>query len=162
MGFRIIPVRNTILLALIGASTPVPAVSPCPPGFLMPTAVTRYSTPIKVSAAIGVVFTRMTSPPAYDGIYVQAEPGFGGMKFNAGFRAGVHQFIPVASFSIGPSLMHTWGDPLQGVAPGQTYVGFEAGLCLLMLNLNGGFFSHVAGGASDDRFICSLGIGAGF
>jgi hypothetical protein len=122
----------------------------------------RYQTPIKVSGAFGLSFARFTSRSAYRGFFFHVEPGWGGGKLNVGYRFGEARFMPIWNVGLTTSLMQTWGDPLQGVEPDQTYIGLELSGAFAMLGLNGGVFMHVAGDDEDHDWIYSLGVGIGY
>ena len=128
---------------------------------LFPSVMVRYSTPIKVSWALGVVFMKLHSSHAYSGFFTQIEPGIAGCKLNAGYRFGEHHFLPVYNIGLAVSVMQTWGSPLQGVESDQTYAGLELVGAFSMIGLNGGVFKHVAGDDEDSNWIYSLGIGLG-
>ena len=152
-----------VLLLTIPALAVPEGVEPEPLGTqLLPCAMTRYSTPIKVSAALGVSFNRMTGHHGYRGFFVLAEPGFGGGKLNVGYRFGAVQFMPIWHAGLSASLLQTWGDPLQDVEPDQTYVGLELSGAFALIGINGGVFMHVAGDDDEHDWIYSLGVGVGF
>lgn len=128
---------------------------------VFPCVMVRYSTPIKVSGVFGVAIWRSIGNSKYFGPFFQLEPGFGGGKISAGMRYGECRFMPVFNAGIAVSLLHTWGDPLQGVEKDNTYIGLEGSVGLFVLGLNGGAFYHIAGDDDDSEWIYSLGIGVG-
>lgn len=152
-----------LVLMLWGALLAIPpGVDPEPSGTqLFPCAMTRYSTPIKVSGVLGVSFNRMTGYRSYRAFFVQAEPGFGGGKLNLGYRVGATAFMPIWNLGLSTSLLQTWGNPLGDVEPDQTYLGLELSGAFSMLGLNVGVFRHMAGEDEDHEWIYTLGVGAG-
>ncbi|OPL18106.1 MAG: hypothetical protein AVO35_06270 [Candidatus Aegiribacteria sp. MLS_C] len=137
-------------------------VDPEPRGTqLFPCAMTRYSTPIKVSGVLGVSFNRITGHGGYRGFFAQLEPGFGGGKVNLGYRFGRMQFMPLWNIGLSASALQTWGNPLDDVEPDQTYLGLELSGAFSMLGLNFGVFRHLAGDDGEHDWILTLGAGAG-
>ena len=128
---------------------------------LFPSAMVRYSTPIKVSGVFGLVFMQLHGNNCYSGFFTQIEPGIAGGKLSAGYRYGKHHFMPLYNLGLAVSIMQTWGNPLQDVESDQTYVGLEVVGALSMLGLNGGVFKHIAGDDEERNWIYSLGIGVG-
>jgi len=59
------------------------------------------------------------------------------------------------------SIMQTWGNPLQDVEPGQTYVGIELSGCTFWITVNGGVYRHIIGDDGDNDWIYCLGAGIG-
>jgi hypothetical protein len=157
----------TVILLLVLAVTEVPSApnpalcQPTSGSQLFPCAVTRYSTPLKVSAAVGVVLMHRTGYQTYRGPFALLEPGFGGGKVSLGYRFGRHQVIPLYNLGAALSLMQTWGNPLGDVEGGQTYLGIELVGAFTMLSVNGGVFWHVAGDDEDHGRVWTLGVGAG-
>ncbi len=123
--------------------------------------MTRYSTPIKVSGVLGIVFMQLHGNNTYSGFFAQIEPGIAGGKINAGYRYGEHHFLPVYNIGLAVSLMQTWSNPLQDVEGGQTYIGLELSGAFSVIGLNGGVFKHIAGDDEESNWIYSLGIGVG-
>lgn len=121
----------------------------------------RYSTPIKVSAVLGVTFMHFHAYQSYCGFFTQIEPGIAGGKLTAGYRYGKHHFMPLFNVGLAISLLQTWDNPLQDVDGGQTYLGLELSGALTMFGVNGGVFRHIAGDDEDSDWIYSLGIGVG-
>ena len=152
-----------ILLALTSLLAAMPeGVDTEPRGTqLFPCAMTRYSTPIKVSGVLGVSFNQPTGHGNYRGFFAQLEPGFGGGKVNLGYRFGRMQFMPLWNLGLSASALQTWGNPLDDVEPDQTYAGLELSGAFSMLGLNFGVFRHVAGDDQDHEWIYTLGVGAG-
>jgi hypothetical protein len=129
---------------------------------LLPCAMTRYSTPLKLGGVLGVSINHLTGWDTYRGFYFQLEPGWGGGKINAGYRFGANHFLPLWNIGLNASVLRTWGNPLGDVEPDQTYLGVELTAALLMLGFNGGVFTHVDGDDGDHDVIYTLGVGAGF
>jgi hypothetical protein len=128
---------------------------------LFPCAMTRYSTPIKVSGVLGVSFNNITGYGKYRGFFAQLEPGFGGGKVNLGYRFGRMQFMPLWNIGLTASLLQTWGDPLDDIEPDQTYLGTELSGAFSVIGLNAGAFMHVVGDDEDNEWIYTLGAGVG-
>jgi hypothetical protein len=128
---------------------------------LFPSAMVRYSTPIKVSGVLGLVFMKLHGHNSYSGFFTQIEPGIAGGKISVGYRYGEYHFMPIYNIGLALSVMQTWSNPLQDVEGGQTYVGLELVGALSMVGLNGGVFKHIAGDDEDSDWIYSLGIGLG-
>jgi hypothetical protein len=151
-----------LLLVIASITYAVPEGGCSPSGTqLFPCSMVRYSTPIKVSAALGVVFMKFCGYNEYTGFFVQAEPGFAGGKLNLGYRYGGHRFIPLFNIGLSASLMQTWDNPLNDVEGGQTYVGLELSGALSFFGVNFGVFRHVAGDDDEHQWIYTLGVGGG-
>lgn len=128
---------------------------------LFPSAIVRYSTPIKVSGVLGLVFMQLHGHNSYSGFFAQIEPGIAGGKINVGYRYGEHHFMPLYNIGLAVSVMQTWSSPLQDVESDQTYMGLELVGAFSVVGLNGGVFKHVAGDDEESDWIYSLGIGVG-
>lgn len=153
----------TVVLIVSAAAFAVPEGVPPPENHLQlfPCCMTRYSTPIKVSGVFGLSFNRITGEDIYHGPFVQLEPGWGGGKVSAGYRVGMYRFLPIWNAGLSASVLQTWGDPLQEVEPGQTYIGAEASCAFSVLGMSGGVFRHVSGDDKEHEWIYSLGVGVG-
>ncbi|MBC8183907.1 hypothetical protein H8E88_22665 [candidate division KSB1 bacterium] len=90
---------------------------------------------------------------------VQFEPGIGGGKVNVGIGGNWHYTIGAA---VKFSILQTWGFPIGGVAPNQTYVGGEMELMWQGVNMSFGLYSHVSGSDANRDMIVSAGLGIGF
>jgi hypothetical protein len=128
---------------------------------LFPRVMVRYSTPVKMSASLGITFMQLRGYNNYSGFFVQVEPGIAGGKLSTGYTVGRHQFIPIFNAGINASLLQTWGNPLQNVRRDQTYFGLEVFGAFSMIGVNAGVFRHVAGDDEENSWIYSLGIGCG-
>jgi hypothetical protein len=128
---------------------------------LFPCAMVRYSTPVKISGVLGVSFNRMIGHGDYHGFFVQLEPGFGGGKVNLGYRLGRTQFMPLWNIGLSASILRTWGNPLDDVAPDQTFAGLELSGAVSVLGVNFGVFRHLAGDDEEHDWICTIGVGSG-
>jgi hypothetical protein len=158
---------NACALLIAALAFSEPAVPYCPSGTpgetrILPCGMTRYSTPLKLSGALGLSFNRVTGYDTYRGFFFLLEPGVGGGKINAGYRFGAAHIVPIWNAGLSASVMRTWGNPLGDVEPGQTYLGAELTCALFMLGLNGGIYGHVAGDDEEHDWIYTLGVGGGF
>ena len=149
-----------LILSFIAFAAPESGFTPST-SQLFPSVMVRYSTPIKVSGVLGLVFMRLHGHNSYSGFFTQIEPGIAGGKINIGYRYGEYRFMPVYNIGLAASVMQTWSDPLQDVEGGQTYMGLELVGALTIVVLNGGIFKHVAGDDEDSNWIYTLGIGLG-
>ena len=149
-----------VLLTVLAFTAPPPGCEPSGTQ-LFPCAVTRYSTPIKLSAALGAILMTYRGGGNYGGFFATVEPGFGGGKFNVGYRLGKHQYLPVYNVGLSASLMQTWGNPLGDVQEGQTYAGLELSGAFTIIVVNGGIFWHVAGDDEEHDVVYTLGVGCG-
>jgi hypothetical protein len=123
--------------------------------------MTRYSTPIKLSAALGVILLNGYGSGSSGGFFATVEPGFGGGKLNVGYRYGRQQILPVYNVGLSASVMQTWGNPLGDVEKDQTYVGLELSGAFTLVGVSGGIFWHVAGDDGENGTIYTLGVGCG-
>ena len=92
---------------------------------------------------------------------MQIEPGIGGGKGSIGFGQMYYNSSGLDSgYMLKAAAMHTWGEPVFGVEPDQTYVGIEAELLALSsLSLSAGAYTHVGGSDDGSEWIFSGGIG---
>lgn len=127
-----------------------------------PCAMTKYSAPLKLGWVLGISRVHHIGRQQYHGPFFQIEPSIGGGKINAGYRAGAYRFIPLYNVGISASVLHTWGNPLGDVQPGQTYAGLELSCALYLLGFNTGLFHHIAGDDQQNNWLVTIGIGAGF
>ena len=123
--------------------------------------IIRFSTPIKFSAVLGFAFNRIGESSLHNDIFFCAEPGFGGGKLTIGRRIGNIHSTPFWLVGISGSLLQTWGNPLQDVEPGQTYLGIELSGSSYWVIINGGVYRHLIGNDEDSDWIICLGAGVG-
>ena len=126
-----------------------------------PTMSLRYSTPIKLSGVLGFAIKRAGDSSLHNDIFFSAEPGFGGGKLSIGRRIGNIHSTPFWLVGLSGSLMQTWGNPLSGVQPGQTYVGMELSGSTYFIILSGGVYRHIIGDDSENDWVYCLGAGVG-
>ena len=142
---------------------PIPGEEPvgCNNPHALPCISLRYSSPLKISTALGLTWISRMSNGSYNGVYYQLEPGLGGGKVNAGFKYGEYRFMPLFNAGLGVSLLYTWGDPLQNVESGETFIGVESTLGYFAFCISGGVFKKIAVSESEDDWIYSIGAGFG-
>ena len=155
-------IYTVLVLCSTMLGTP-PGVHSEPAGMqLFPCAMTRYSTPIKLSGVLGLSFNNLQGRGSYHGFFAQLEPGFGGGKVNLGYRFGRMQFMPLWNIGLSASLLRTWGDPLDDIRPNQTYLGPELSGAFSMVGLNAGALRHLSGDEQADEWVYTMGVGVGF
>jgi hypothetical protein len=119
----------------------------------------------KGTSALGVKLTTPQLLSVSASIYpyhlwlVQFEPGIGGGKINVGLGGNWHYTIGAA---VKLSILQTWGLPIGGIEPNQTYVGGEMELMWQGVNMSFGLYSHVSGSETNRDMIVSAGLGIGF
>jgi len=150
-----------LFIATCASTAPPPGGHSPSSSQLFPRAMVRYSTPIKMSAVLGLTFMQLHGYNNYSGFFVQIEPGIAGGKLSTGYTLGKHQFIPIFNAGLNASLLQTWGDPLQDVLSDQTYLGLEIFGAFSLIGINAGVFRHIAGDDEEHSWIYSLGIGGG-
>ena len=124
----------------------------------------EVGSPLKLSANVGIRIapTVAEDEPDYGrGFLIQAQPGLGGIAFNAGW-------VPVAlpawgtqavGLGIKARYLRTWGDPWGGIEPDQDYLGAEVGLAWIV-KISAGFLTRVSsGGGKRTIFTWSVGVG---
>ena len=90
---------------------------------------------------------------------VQVEPGIGGGKVNVGLGFNWQYKV---GFAIKSTILRTWGSPMGGIEPNQTYVGGEVEMMWKGVNLSLGLLGHMNGDKPKRDVILSAGIGIGF
>ena len=128
---------------------------------VFPSMIVRFSTPIKLSAALGFAFSQDGHTSLHNDVIFRVEPGFGGGKLTVGRRIGNIHSSPFWLVGLSGSIMQTWGNPLQGVEPGQTYAGIELSGCSFWITVNGGVYRHIIGEDVNNDWIYCLGAGVG-
>ncbi len=126
-----------------------------------PSMIIRFSTPIKLSAALGFAIIQDGHTSLHNDIFFRVEPGFSGGKLTVGRRIGNINSSPFWLVGLSGSIMQTWGNPLQGVEPEQTYVGIELSGCSFWITVNGGVYRHIIGDDGGNDWIYCLGAGVG-
>jgi len=102
-------------------------------------------------------------PHCAQGFLVRADAGSGGGKLSLGLggfaKVDTEGFKGTAGMALRLAVAHTWGDPI-GQPPGLTYLGPEADLSVLRINLTLGVLFRVGGsGGSSALFSWGLGFG---
>jgi hypothetical protein len=102
-------------------------------------------------------------PHCAQGFLLRADAGSGGGKLSLGLGAwakvDTDDFRGTAGMALRLAVAHTWGDPI-GQPAGLTYLGPEADLSLLRINLTLGVLFRVRGdGGSSALFSWGLGFG---
>lgn len=138
---------------------------------MLPVYSIRLSTPQSFSASLGVVLgsgecrrTSIWSGCHGQGILIQVEPGFGGIKGSLGYadvRTLSHGGPAISGWGMKASVLHTWGDAHAGSGD-DVYAGLEAEANLLFLNFALGLLHEVAGESSDPDWLFIAGVGFGF
>jgi hypothetical protein len=102
-------------------------------------------------------------PHCAHGFLLQADAGTGGGKLSLGVGAyaKVHEesFKGTAGVAFRVALAHTWGNPI-GTEPGLTYLGPEADLSVLHVNVTLGVLFRVSGTGGAGTLL-SWGVGFG-
>lgn len=110
-----------------------------------------------------------TTTCEYSGPLIQLEPGLGGGQLSIGHGKAIgekrensfflaHVFL---AYAVKGSLLHIWSHE-SSEAPGETYVGVEGDVTAVMVNFSLGLFRRVSGGADDDRWLVTAGLGWGY
>jgi hypothetical protein len=94
---------------------------------------------------------------SHDFWIAQIEAGRGGGKLQ--FGAGLWYFV---GGMVKASLLRTWGDPLSGIEPGETYLGAEIDLNFLQLNGALGAYTRVQGNKDGPSSMITWALGVGF
>ena len=101
-------------------------------------------------------------PHGYFDLLLKVEPGLNGAKVHIGLGNYENGLLGEGGSAITLSSLYTWGHPIGGVEPNQTYLGVELELMAMRINAVLGLYSHVAGKADGPEWIFSGGIGIGF
>jgi len=135
----------------------------------------RLSFPQRVSAGIGVIFSRQ--PTIYDcstvcefrGLFVQAEPGYSGGQLSVGYadimgeKGDREHFLTKVylAWGVKASLLKTWNG--ADLTPSdQTLLGVEGDFTVIRVNFSLGVFKHVGSGDPDEPWVLTGGVGWGF
>ena len=146
------------LLALALAAAPAAAE-------VEPALSAEVGSPLKLSANVGIRIGIGTvaadETDSGRGLLLQAQPGLGGIAFNAGWT-------PVAlpawgtqavGFAVKARYLRTWGDPWGGLEPDQDYVGGELALAWIV-KVSVGVLTRVGSGSGPGTIVTwSVGVG---
>ncbi len=125
-------------------------------GFLMPTAQTTYSWPLRLGGRLGLNLLEPVegSRYAYTGTSLSLEAARDGMRLGIGNRCQQMGFLPLFGAGLGVSGLYIWeGDD-------SAFLGLEAGASILVASIYGGLYRRVSGEALDD-LVLSIGFGSG-
>ena len=125
----------------------------------------EVGSPLKLSANVGIRIgigtVAVDETDSGRGLLLQAQPGLGGIAFNAGWT-------PVAlpawgtqavGFAVKARYLRTWGDPWGGLEPDQDYMGGEVALAWIV-KVSVGVLTRVgSGNGSKTIFTWSVGVG---
>lgn len=123
--------------------------------------LTALSYPFLVGARLStpqIASVSLTYRPA-DLWFVQVEPGVGGVKAALGIGGSWDYKFGIALKS---SVLYTWGNPIGGTEPKQTYVGGEGVIMVTGINLTFGLYGHIDGDDEEKDMLVSVGAGLGF
>ena len=127
----------------------------------------RYTHPQRVAASFAAMWLHDSDtgdPPS--GWFVQVEPGTGGGKLSAGWclfgaTDADPVTIPLVAIGLKGSVLYTWGSPL-GAPSGETLIGPEFDLSLLLVKTSVGYLWPVGSSGQDRAGVVTWGVGMGF
>lgn len=143
-----------LLVSLVALLCLLPSMSRA--DFVFPTALTRYSWPLRLGGEVGLNFLErsIAGSNLYQGSSIAVEVAGDGLKFNLGTRYQAMQFLPLYGAGINASCMYLWDES------DATFLGLEASVSMLMLSITGGIYRRVSGELHEDLLL-TAGVGAG-
>ncbi len=166
--------QSNRLNVLIGATVMVMGV--CAPSahadIVKPLPALSITTPQILSASIGIGYDfnkenhidntlrHRGGHKTYRMIFMQLEPGLGGVKAHLGYGMLSVGCVGYAGLAVKASILRTYWSPV-GAEENKTYLGGEIQMTGLIFRLNGGLYRNRS--TSDGRdWLLSAGIGLGF
>ena len=125
-------------------------------GFLIPTAMTVYSWPLRLGGRVGLNWMEPVEGTRllYSGKSVSLEAARDGMRLGFGGKYQAIEFLPLMGAGLAVSGMYVWS------GEDAAYLGLEANLSVLIVSLCAGAYRRVSGDAHDE-LILSVGVGGG-
>jgi len=126
-------------------------------GFLIPTAMTVYSWPLRLGGRVGLNWMEPVEGTRllYSGKSVSLEAARDGMRLGFGGKYQAIEFLPLMGAGLAVSGMYIWS------GEDAAYLGLEANVSVLVASLYAGAYKRVSGDTHDDLII-SVGAGCGF
>ncbi len=125
-------------------------------GFLIPTAMTVYSWPLRLGGRVGLNWMEPVEGTRllYSGKSVSLEAARDGMRLGFGGKYQAIEFLPLMGAGLAVSGMYVWS------GEDAAYLGLEANLSVLIVSLCAGAYRRLSGDAHDE-LILSVGVGGG-